>query len=607
MHKQSQQLIQNSSANQIARPAASRRGLVLVAVLIVVVLLSLAAYQYADLMTSEYKRSEYAIRYAQAKASAEAGVHHTMALLAGELSGTTTLLSGNPYDNPTYFQGQVVAANDSPRFNSRFSIMALHYEDPASGMNTLGTPGPYFGVTDEASKINLNALMIADPSGNTLYNWLMQLPNMTDAIANSIVYWLDPTATTRSSGADSTYYVSLSPGYQPKNGPINSLEELLLVQGVTPQFLFGDDINRNGTQDPSETVSDPSGVFGRGWSDYLTIYSREPNISSLGATRIYLNDTTIDLQTLYTNLSAVIDPDLAMFIVLARLNGLTAAPTTSSSGTTGATGAAGGGGAAGGKTTTGSLGGVALSTIAPSGTMGKSNISSMFDLINASVTVSTPSTNPKGTPTTTVYQSPLSDTGSITTLFGPLWDACTVSQATVLLGRINVNTVSQTILQSICSKSGGASAGASTTGAAGGTTTPGASSTATTGVPTPILSSQQVEQIMAVQPVFSGGQALDPSFQSPVWLMTEAQIDAGTMKQLEPFITTYSQVYSFQSVGYFDGGGPAVRFEAVIDLNPSPNGAATGAAAGGLTCYPRILYQRDISELLKGFNNLLPQ
>ena len=235
--------------------------------------------------------------------------------------------------------------------------------------------------------------------------------------------------------------------------------------------------------------------------------------------------------------------------------------------------------------------------------MGTKNISSMFDLINASVSVTTPATNPKAAATTTVYQSPLSDTGSITTLFGPLWDATTVSQATVLLGRINVNTVSQTILQSICSKSGGAS----TTGAAGGTTTAGASSTATTGVPTPILSSQQVEQIMAVQPVFSGGQALDPAFQSPVWLMTEAQIDAATMKKLEPFITTYTQVYSFQSVGYFDGGGPAVRFEAVIDLNPSPNGAATGSTAGGLTCYPRILYQRDISELGKGFGNLLPQ
>ena len=140
MHKQSQQLVRNAIQGQSVNPTATapRRGLVLVAVLIVVVLLSLAAYQYADLMTSEYKRSEYAIRYAQAKASAEAGVHYVAALLAGELSGSTTLLDGNPYDNAGHFQGLVVASNDSPRFNSRFSIMALHYEDPASGMNTIG-------------------------------------------------------------------------------------------------------------------------------------------------------------------------------------------------------------------------------------------------------------------------------------------------------------------------------------------------------------------------------------------------------------------------------------------------------------------------------------
>jgi hypothetical protein len=524
------------------------------------------------------------------------------------------LLSGNPFDNTQYFQGILVSANDQPRLNARFSILSPHYEDPASGMASLGAPGPYFGLTDEASKINLNAMMIADSSGNKLYGLLMGLPNMTDPIANSIIYWLDPTATSRSSGADNTYYSAM--GYQAKNGPINSIEELLLVQDVTPALLYGDDVNRNGIQDSGESVADSTGTFGRGWSQYLTIYSREPNLSMSGATRIYLNDTTNDLQTLYTNLvGAQVDTDLATFIVLARLYTLTTNSSSSSSSTgAGGTGGAGGGGAGGGpgggggggRTTTGSLGSVQLSTIAPSGTMGKNKISSLYDLINASVTVTTTTTTqtqtPKGgtvtttTTTTTVYQSPLSDTSSIGTLFPPLYDATTTSQGTQMLGRMNINTMPETIWNAIANSN----VNTATAAANSGTNT-------TNTTPNPLLSAQQVEAIMAAQPVFSSSQALDPSFQCPVWLMTEAQIDGPTMKSLEPYITTYSQVYSFQSVGYFDGPGPEVRFEAVIDLNPSPQTTGAAGALGSMICYPRILYQRDISELGKGFNNLVPQ
>ena len=54
---------------------ADRRGVVLIAVLLVVAILALASYQYADLMMSEYKASENAVRHAQARMAAKAGVN----------------------------------------------------------------------------------------------------------------------------------------------------------------------------------------------------------------------------------------------------------------------------------------------------------------------------------------------------------------------------------------------------------------------------------------------------------------------------------------------------------------------------------------------------
>jgi hypothetical protein len=56
---------------------------------------------------------------------------------------------------------------------------------------------------------------------------------------------------------------------------------------------------------------------------------------------------------------------------------------------------------------------------------------------------------------------------------------------------------------------------------------------------------------------------------------------------VDRYITTAAQVYRVQSVGYFDGGGPTVRIEAVIDTN-----------AGR----PRIVYWRELTELGKGFD-----
>jgi hypothetical protein len=48
-------------------------------------------------------------------------------------------------------------------------------------------------------------------------------------------------------GAEIETYSAL--GYACKNGPPDTIEELLLVRGVTPDLLFGADMNRNGVID----------------------------------------------------------------------------------------------------------------------------------------------------------------------------------------------------------------------------------------------------------------------------------------------------------------------------------------------------------------------
>src|SRR5690606_37684595 len=142
---------------------------------------------------------------------------------------------------------------------------------------------------------------------------LMQLPGMTVEIADAILDWIDSDNEPREFGAEMDFYSTLTPPYTPQNGPIKSLEELLLVRGVTPDLLFGRDVNRNGLIDVTELDiplmidGDPGdGSMDFGWSAYLTLYSQERNVNRYGEPRIDLNME--DLQQLYDALAEALDP-----------------------------------------------------------------------------------------------------------------------------------------------------------------------------------------------------------------------------------------------------------------------------------------------------------
>jgi flagellar basal body-associated protein FliL len=83
--------------------AQSRKAIILLAVLVVVVMLTLAAYQYSELVTAEYRAADSYARSSQARAFAASGVHYVAAIV-GNSTNFTTVLNSNPYDNSTVFR-----------------------------------------------------------------------------------------------------------------------------------------------------------------------------------------------------------------------------------------------------------------------------------------------------------------------------------------------------------------------------------------------------------------------------------------------------------------------------------------------------------------------
>jgi len=419
--------------------------MVLVVVLVVVAVLALAAYAFHDVMLAENEVTQIAGRQIQAYSLAASGVAHAQAFLMQDAASQTD--AGGLYDNSPQFQAVTVVQEEGETDVGRFTVVApaLDTEGNAAGIR--------YGLEDESTRINLNALTRLEDDvkalallGGTVAtqaaagaegsaseeesettdqetaarNLLMGLPGMTEDVADAILDWLDEDDETREYGAEAEYYNGLSPAYSPRNGQIETVEELLLVRGVTPQLLFGADVNRNGTIDAGEmdqsSAATDTQTLSTGWASRLTLYSRENNVNAEGLSRINLNEN--DLQTLYDSLTAVVPEEWAIFIVAYRQNG---AYTGSETGETYGSGE------------------LDLSQAS------KTTYGQVLDLVGKKVQVKF-----KGAENATILQSPFAeDLASMNTYMATLMDQVTIVTDPVIHGRININQAPRDILLGI--------------------------------------------------------------------------------------------------------------------------------------------------------------
>lgn len=93
---------------------------------------------------------------------------------------------------------------------------------------------------DEAGKININK--INDSNAIIMRQLLLNLgvkDEDVNTIVDSILDWRDPDDLVHLHGAESDYYLSLPNPYKAKDADFDTIEELLLVKGVTPELLYG--------------------------------------------------------------------------------------------------------------------------------------------------------------------------------------------------------------------------------------------------------------------------------------------------------------------------------------------------------------------------------
>ncbi|MBI5849107.1 MAG: general secretion pathway protein GspK [Nitrospirae bacterium] len=120
------------------------------------------------------------------------------------------------------------------------------------------------GIVNEGGKVDINTA--PELVLRTLLINLGVDADYADGLVDSIMDWKDPDNLRRLHGAEDDYYLSLPNPYKAKNTDFATLEELLLVKGMTPEILYGD-------------------TGKKGIIDFLTINSRMTQININAAPR----------------------------------------------------------------------------------------------------------------------------------------------------------------------------------------------------------------------------------------------------------------------------------------------------------------------------------
>jgi general secretion pathway protein K len=232
--------------------AERERGMALVIVIWAVTFFVVVLSAFAFTMRIELEEATRFAEAAQAHALAEAGIDRVLAELIRANRGSGGI-------------GSELAVAD-----------------------TLGRGSYRAVVRDEEARIALNRVS-AEVLARLLEQTGVKDPDLRTEIADAIMDWRDADDLRRLHGAEDAYYQERVPAYHARNGAFRSLEELLLIKGMTREILDGT------VRDPERmadlATADPGDrAFGPG--EYLGL---RPFLSVHGSGRVNVTTASLDV------------------------------------------------------------------------------------------------------------------------------------------------------------------------------------------------------------------------------------------------------------------------------------------------------------------------
>ena len=243
-------------------PTPDSRGVALLMVLWVITILSVVVLEFCFAMRTEVNITRNYQEQLQLYAAAQGSVQRTIAEL---------ILKHDPRMQQLR---RAARQEEIPPENKEWITDGRAYRLAFEGAEAV------VRVVGEAGKVSINR--VSDTTLRKIMTASGLEGETRDIVVDSILDWRDPDDFIRINGAENEYYQSLKEPYDCKNGPFDSVEELLLVRGVTPELYYGKK-KKEGDEDKEERVA-LKDIF----SIYATGEQIDINSASLPVLRVVL-------------------------------------------------------------------------------------------------------------------------------------------------------------------------------------------------------------------------------------------------------------------------------------------------------------------------------
>jgi type II secretory pathway component PulK len=617
---------------QTVRLPVRRRGMALLVIVVLVMFVSLAAYRYSFEMENEYRLTRLQEEQVQARLCAQSGIEYAASLLEQPLQFREAILAGQESSELfrrvvergellerslvedreesqwrfAILSGGSVATSGSSVSNSMGSLggsLAGSSGSSARGESQvdggLGTPIEWgWGMDNESAKLHIPTLLRWNQMRPGLArSVLMTLP---EADEETVDGWLASLGVrTATSASQDALQMAMGGGMQSnqqrqqrtrsldrmrlrwlggdldQNYRLDDWEETLMERLLSDPMSGGSEMSALGRElSKVNTVAMGQGNSGGmgsrqpgAWNRYLTWVHGERNERPDGRPRIWLNQP--DLKRLHQELSQVLSLADANFIVAMRQYGpgayaspgvsntsggpsVGSGPSGTSDGRRRASRAAqqgvagmgagqGAGPAAGGKSDSGAGSLSAAGWVIDWRVAGRYTLKSGLDLVDATLSVevaggaSGASGGPR--PVRQTLSSPLASSASdFRVRLAKFLSETTAVQQPILEGRVDITGASAVVLGAV-----------------------------------PGMTPELAQKVVQAREQGSGA-ATDggPSILSIGWLVEKGIVDWAMLRELEPHLTTRSDVFSLQSVGFRDDRTPVFRSTVMIDARQLP-------------------------------------
>lgn len=184
--------------------AGGRRGQALAPVILVMLIFTVIALSFAGSASREVRASANSMHAVERALAAQGAINYAMAALA-----------------------------QTSKYGGTYGVIPPSQDTDGNGWRRMGDAFVKFEVIDTGAFLSLNTID---------KEWFMRLPPFQndEDLVNYLIDWRSEgdQSAAQAGGGKSDYYQSLPAPYNCKQAPFESVEETLLVKGMTPQTLY---------------------------------------------------------------------------------------------------------------------------------------------------------------------------------------------------------------------------------------------------------------------------------------------------------------------------------------------------------------------------------